>query len=264
MADETKEPIVEETTEEVAVEETQVVQPEVQEVPAVEETQPTDLGVQDASDPVSQPAVNIAAEMPQVSDPIEDGSLVKVMEQATTAAPVVQSAAPVVEVQTPSDKTEEELYLDKVRESGTDVQKRMLAAVETFASKMKPRVEIDPSKGVTFQVEFLDHMLWLLKKDYETFRSGWNVLLVYFGLYHGVNSARNYTALSEFSTTRFLFAWTKGVDKCNCYRNLITLLRATRNKDTRKHDIKTINLAFIGPNVLGEEELNNLKQFYQV
>lgn len=234
----------------------------------VTQTDPVDLGVQDASISEAQPAVNITAEMPQEADPVADGSLEKLMETVSTAAPVVV-AAPVVEVAaaapaSTSDKSEEELYLDKVRESGTIEQKRMLAALETFVAQMKPRVEIEPSKGVIFQAEFLEHLLWLLKKDYEAFRGGWNVLLVYFSLYHGVNSARSYTALSEFSTTRFLFAWTKGVDKCNCYRNLITLLRATRNKDTRKHDIKTINLAFVGPNVIGEDELNNLKQFYGV
>lgn len=245
-------------------------------------TDPVDLGVKDET-VVIPPAVNISAEMPQESDPIVDGSLEKLMETVTTAAPEVapvvvvaapEVAAPVIDPivaadpavanDAPSDKSEEEVYLDKIRVSGTVEQKRMLAAVETFVGQMKPRVEIEPSKGVVYQAEFLEHLLWLLKKDYELFRSGWNVLLIYFSLYHGVNSARSYTALSEFSTTRFLFAWTKGLDKCNCYRNLITLLRATRNKETRKHDIKTINLAFIGPNVLGENELNNLKQFYGV
>lgn len=227
---------------------------------------PIDLGVKDEA-AVPPPAVNIAADLPQESDPIVDGSLEKVMENVPTApvAPiVVPPVAPAVVEEIPTDKSEEEQYLDKIRISGTVEQKRMLAAIETFVDRMKPRVEIEPSKGVVYQAEFLDHLLWLLKKDYESFRGGWNVLLIYFSLYHGINSARSYTALSEFSTTRFLFAWTKGLDKCNCYRNLITLLRATRHKETRKHDIKTINLEFIGPNVLTEVELNNLKQFYQV
>ena len=205
---------------------------------------------------VPQPAVNLGADLPQESDPVVDGSLEKAMENVPIAPAVVEEI--------PTDKSEEEQYLDKIRISGTVEQKRMLAAIETFVDRMKPRVEIEPSKGVVYQAEFLDHLLWLLKKDYESFRGGWNVLLIYFSLYHGINSARSYTALSEFSTTRFLFAWTKGLDKCNCYRNLITLLRATRHKETRKHDIKTINLEFIGPNVLTEVELNNLKQFYQV
>ena len=216
----------------------------------------------------------IAAENLQ-PDPIEDGTLVQAMATAdaiveakstpATADSIAEAAAEFVAAAAPSsDLSEEEAYLNKIRESGTPEQKRMLAAVETFAANMKPRVEIEATKGASYQVEFLDHLLWILKKDYETFRGAWNVLLVYFNLYHGVNSARSYTALSEFSTTRFLFAWTKGIDKCNCYRNLITLLRATRNKDTRKHDIKTINIAFIGPNVLTEVEMNNLKQFYGV
>ena len=255
-----KETVMSEEVKSEEVVQNEQVQPEVV---AVEETQVQEQP-QEAQVEVVKSEV-IAAENLQ-PDSIEDGSLTKAMETADAIVAENQAKELAVVAAAPSapELSEEEAYLNKIRESGTPEQKRMLAAVETFAANMKPRVEIEATKGASYQVEFLDHLLWILKKDYEVFRGAWNVLLVYFNLYHGVNSARSYTALSEFSTTRFLFAWTKGVDKCNCYRNLITLLRATRNKDTRKHDIKTINIAFVGPNVLTEVEMNNLKQFYGV
>lgn len=164
----------------------------------------------------------------------------------------------------PKDLTEEEAYVEKIRVSGTDEQKSILAAVETFESNMKPRVEIPSEVGVRYQYEFLKWMLRVIEQDYETFRGCWNVLLVFFFARHGVNSARNYSALSEYSTTRFLSTWTRGEDKLNAYVNLITLLRSTRNKDTRAHDIKRILLERVAPGVISEKGLSNLKKFYNV
>ena len=129
---------------------------------------------------------------------------------------------------------------------------------------MKPKAAIPSDKGVGYQYEFLQHLLWLLDKEYEIFRGGWNVLLVYFSVHHGVNTPTNYTALSEYSATRFLQAWTKGAEKADAYRNLITVLRATRNRATRKHDLKTISLEKIAPTVLSAQALDNLKRFYAV
>lgn len=274
---------------------------EEQTTEVVEQTSAEQTAVEESSDVVG---VNVMAGVSQGDDPVEDGTLEEAMEKAPVesaaeqssseepgneepevpAVPAVEEAkAPVVQepvspaAQAPAQEpeqaaapaadrklTEEEAYLDDIRVNGTVEQKRMLAAVETFAQQLKPKMAIDPEKGAKYQHEFLKHLLWILEKEYEAFRGGWNVLLVYFFVYHGTNSVQSYTALSEFSTTRFMHSWTKGQDACNAYRNLITLLRATRKKETRKHDIKTINLQLIAPNVLSEKAINNLKQFYSV
>lgn len=214
----------------------------------------------------AMPALNVNTEMPQESDPIADGS----MEAALDKLPTQPPAADVAELEnidsavTEPDLSEEETYLNEIRISGTEVQKRMLAAIDTFCDQIRPKRPVEPEDGVKYQYEFLRHLLWLLAKDYTDFRGGWNVLLVYFYLNHGQANAGSYSALSELSATRFLFAWTKGEETCEAYRNLITLLRATRNKETRKHDIKTINLSAIAPTLLGDKEMDNLKKFYAV
>lgn len=233
---EVKEPVAEQPQAEEVVEQEPVV-----------ETQEPVAEVQDAPEPIPEPSVETpAAPAPVQAAPVE-------------VAPVTEAPKVVTEV------SEAEAYLDNIRTKGTEVQKRMLAAIETFADRLRPKVEIDPVKGSGYQVEFLEHLLWLLgKEDFEEFRKGWNVLLVYFNLYHGVNTASNYTALSEFSTTRFLHAWTKGEIKSNAYRRLITLLRATRDPATRKHSIMTIDLGKVGEDLFTEVELNNLKRFYGV
>lgn len=161
-------------------------------------------------------------------------------------------------------KSEEEQYLDDIKANGTDEQKKVLAAIETFADRLQPHKPILASDGAKHQHEFLKWLLWALEKDYEAFRGAWNVLLVYMQVHHGYNTASKFSALSEFSTNRFLFAWTKGEEHCRAYTSLMTLLRATRNRETRQHDIKTIRLESVAPGVISEKALNNLKAFYQV
>lgn len=191
-----------------------------------------------------------------------------VIEPVVVAAPApVVSApveAPVVQADTQVELSEEEQYLNKIRIDGTMEQKRILAAIETFCEQLRPKAEIPPEKACQYQHEFLQHLVWIVEKEYEVFKAGWNVLLVYFSAYHGQNSASRYSALSEYNTDRYLFAWNKGTDKVNAYRGLTTLLRATRNKATRKHDIKTLSMDRVAPNVITDRGLSNLKQFYAV
>lgn len=224
--------------EEVAVTETVTVQE-----PPVEMTETAEVPVPEVEEPV-QEVVEAKREIVEVQEPVK--------------------AEPATSTEAPRELTEEEQYLEKIRVEGTVEQKRMLAAIETFVQNLRPKTVIEPDKGVRYQYEFLQHLLWILEKDYDVFRAGWNVLLVYFGLHHGRSTPSEYTALSEYSTTRFLFAWNKGEERCNAYRNLITLLRATRNKDTRKHDIKTIMIDKIAPDVISQKAVDNLKKFYAV
>lgn len=234
-------------TETVAIEETQeeavVTETVVTQEPAVEVTETAEAPVPEVEEPV-QEVVEAKPEVVEVKEPVK--------------------AEPATSTEAPRELTEEEQYLEKIRIEGTVEQKRMLAAIETFVQNLRPKTVIEPDKGVRYQYEFLQHLLWILEKDYDVFRAGWNVLLVYFGLHHGRSTPSDYTALSEYSTTRFLFAWNKGEERCNAYRNLITLLRATRNKETRKHDIKTIMIDKIAPDVISQKAVDNLKKFYAV
>ena len=257
---ETVEQDVEETVTETTAAEVPVTEAvAVEEAPAQEEAVVTETVI------TQEPAVEVTetaeAPVPEVEEPVQEVVEVK-PEVVEVKEPV--KAEPATSTEAPRELTEEEQYLEKIRIEGTVEQKRMLAAIETFVQNLRPKTVIEPDKGVRYQYEFLQHLLWILEKDYDVFRAGWNVLLVYFGLHHGRSTPSEYTALSEYSTTRFLFAWNKGEERCNAYRNLITLLRATRNKDTRKHDIKTIMIDKIAPDVISQKAVDNLKKFYAV
>ncbi len=156
-------------------------------------------------------------------------------------------------------------YLDDILINGNDIQKRMLASLQAFEEGLRPRTPIADAVGAKIQYEFLSALLWLMKKDYGEFRDGWNTVLIFFAEKHGeTNGSANYTALSEYSTGRFLSVWSKGAESCTAYSRLIALIRATRHAEKRKTEMKSIDLAKIAPTILTDEMLSNLKNFYQV
>lgn len=197
----------------------------------------TDAGVQDLSS--SEPAL-------PVEEPVQE----KVEEVLVQAQPSTK------------DESEEAKYLNTVRVEGSEIQKRMLAAIETFVERMPIKTELVPRNAFLAQHEFLQHLLWLSEKEYEDFRQGWNVLLVYFSANYGQPTPRSPTPISEYNINRYLHAWERGEARCQAYMNFMTLLRATFKVETRKHDIKTIVLERVAPDVLSEKGLNNLKRFY--
>lgn len=205
--------------------------------------QATDLGTQDASS--QAPADAQASTSVEVTEP----------------APVPEEAKPVEEERALS---EEEAYLEKIRESGTPKQKRILAAIETFVELFNPKKPLSAEAAVAGQHELLQHLLWLLKKEYEVFKGGWNALLVYFAVHHGNPSPAGYSALSEYSAHRARHAWAKSPDLLLAFENLIAVLRATRVKATRPHDVKRLAFDKIGSEAITEQGLSNLKKFYNV
>lgn len=159
--------------------------------------------------------------------------------------------------------SDEEKYIEQIRATGTVEQKSILAAVESFFEKMDPKKPANEAQIVDAQFQFLTALRWILSKEYNAFRPAWNVLLVFFSIHHGRPTQADYSALSEYSTNRCLAGWTKGSDVCNAYRNLVTLLRTTRNSATRRHDVKTLSIPLLAPSVLTADQLENLQKFYQ-
>lgn len=181
--------------------------------------------------------------------------------------PVVQA----VVIQDTSASTEElseaQAYLNGIREKGTDAQKRILTAIEAFCDRTRPRMPIKEGDGFKAQNDLLNHMLWALDQEPSEFDKAWSTLLIYFLEHHdfagGRNSPSGYTALSEYRATAFREEWTDH-DRLTAYTNLITVLRTTRNPKTRKHDIKTVVLDKVSPEVINGKRLENLQRFYGV
>lgn len=243
---------------------------EVTETPEVQA--PEAPQVQEAASPVPDAPVSESvnetqtaeAQAEEVAPPLKAPEVAVTETQApevvTLAPEVVEEADP----KKPVVMTEEEAYLAKIEEEGTTEQKRILAALQTFAQRMNPRCPALEGVINDAQVELLGHLQWALNKDYDVFRQLWNVVLVYFAVHHGKPTRSDYSAISEYSTNRFLHSWSKGEEKCEAYKNLLTLIRMTRHSSTRKHDVKAIKLDKVGPNVITQKQLENLQKFYQV
>lgn len=190
---------------------------------------------------------------------------VKAEEEQPALTKVDTLAQDTVKVEKTADidhRSENLIYLEDVRTNGTPLQKQALAAIELFVERMKPRSPISEEKAVEAQRDFLDLITVILRKDFQEFRKAWAVLLVYFAEYHGDRpTAKDYSALSEYSTSRCLDAWNDN-ERSEAYNNFMTLLRVTRNIETRKQDVKRIRLDAIAPSLLSDRAKDNLQRFY--
>ncbi len=226
---------------------------------------PIDGEVKTPADPIQQETVEEGqgeANAAPESDPVKSATETAVELVHELANEL--SKAPAAEPEQQRDAlNENQAYLENVRISGTDVQKDALAAIEQFCSVMKPRSMISADQANAAQRDFLDFMTVLLRKrEYEDFRKGWATLLVYFAEYHGDRpTASDYSALSEYSTSRHIDNWKKH-EQAAAFCNLISLLRGTRRVETRKADAKRFLLDKISNEVIGANGLSHLQRFY--
>lgn len=254
---------------------------QLQEAP---EAAPVAPGVEEAETPeapIEPAAVEVAAvegEAEPIAQPEEPAAPEAPVEHAAPEVPPVEPSAPAPEAvaavqpvvpETPApvqpeetEPSEELQYIEEVRRSGTDLQKIALNSIEAFCAAMKPRVPMTAAQANTAQRDLLSLLLLVLRKDYDDFRKAWSLLLVYFAAHHGDRpTATNYTALSEYSTGRYIDDWAD-VERAEAFVDLTTLLRVTRKIDTRKDDVKRIRLDKVASGILSDRAKDNLQRFY--
>ena len=208
--------------------------------------------VQKAEEPAPAPA-------PAAVDGVKDESVEQKADPEPDPAPVTETA----EEESKVDMTEEAAYLAKVRASGTEGQKKILAAIELYCERFRPRAPVTGEQGVKWQYEFLLHALKLINSEYDVFKAGWNVLLVFFKEHHGRSSVSNTSPISDGPASRFGPYWERGDETWAAYKNIFELLRATRDPATRKMNVKNIVMERVGPGLITEDGLRNLRRFYQ-
>ncbi len=222
---------------------------------AVQQDQPEPEAAEKQEQPEQQPE----------ETPAQEEAVAEPEAPVAEVTPTPIAAEP--EAATETELSEAQVYLNNIREKGTDAQKRMLTAIEAFCDRTRPRMPIKEGDGFKAQNDLLNHMLWLLDQEPNDFDKGWSTLLIYFLENHdfagGRNTPAGYTALSEYRATAFREEWTDH-DRLTAYTNLITVLRTTRNPKTRKHDIATVVLEKVAPDVVNGKRLENLQRFYGV
>lgn len=161
--------------------------------------------------------------------------------------------------------SENQAYLTDAAENGIQAQKIIIASLNNFCDRFLPRVPLNPEQAVRWHKEFYQDLLYILSLDFEEFKKAWATILIYFAEHHGDNpTQKNYTALSEYSTSRYTDQWHREGDHktISTYTNLIQLIRRTRSKALRQAMPGTIQLDKVGPQALTEKQVQNLKDFY--
>lgn len=204
-----------------------------------------------------------APDAPAPVDGVKDESVKEDSVVEETAAETVADPEPEETPEVEKDMSEEAAYLAKIRVSGTEDQKKILAAIELYCERFRPRAPVNGSEGVKWQYEFLLHALKLINSEYDVFKSGWNVLLVFFKENHGRSSVSNTSPISDGPASRFGPYWERGEETWAAYKNIFELLRSTRDPATRKMNVKNIVLERLGPGLITEDGLRNLRRFYQ-
>lgn len=239
-----QEPPVEQPNEESKTDSTEETNEEASEAPAEESQAPV----------TEEPA---AVSMAEVEKPD--------VQQAPEAPAVAKEPEP--EVAAAQEETSEEVkYLNAIEVNGTVNQKRILKALMNFIESMTPGRPAAPADLVKAQNLFLDHLLWALdREDPSEFKQLWSTLLVGFKAYHGEQNSpsKGYSSLSEYRAGVYSDFWTDE-DRLAAYLNLISVLRHTRNLETRGADIKRIKLDSVSDVLVVDRRLENLKRFYSV
>lgn len=227
------------------------------------------LGEEQAVEKTAEPEALAESKGGQVAQTTEAPAATEAQVEPAVAAAVapVVSQMPVApstdKVVLAEEVTEEQRYLDNIRENGTDAQKRILSAIELYCERFRHRSPVKGEDGARWQHEFLLHALKLINADYDTFRAGWNALLVFFKLHHGRSSVSNTSPISEGPSSRFGPHWERGEESWAAYKNIFELLRSTRNPETRREAAKAVVLERVGAGLITEDGLRNLRRFYQ-
>lgn len=237
--------------------------PANQEAPALESASITEASVKDPV-PVLKPIPDHAPEDPayqqaEVDQPKQEP---EVPQQSTVFKSPHQghAQAPVLD------------YLDRVRDSGSVIQKRALAAIEKLNNAIRPKVMISNKEFIAEQREFFRAMLWALELPYEDFSAAWNIYQKFFQAHHDVNgvfgnnSPRQYTSLSEYRLYQTpAKEWGNRLEEYEVFKILTAHLRTLRNPESRQVEKKTIEFdRIVDGRFIKEAGCNNLKQFYDV
>ena len=230
-----------------------------------ESAAPAETAQSDAEDVKEEAQEVQKTEEPAPAPAAVDGVKDESVEQKPTPEPEPDPAPATekTEEEPKVDMSEEAAYLAKVRASGTEGQKKILAAIELYCERFRPRAPVTGEQGVKWQYEFLLHALKLINSEYDVFKAGWNVLLVFFKEHHGRSSVSNTSPISDGPASRFGPYWERGDETWAAYKNIFELLRATRDPATRKMNVKNIVMERVGPGLITEDGLRNLRRFYQ-
>lgn len=178
------------------------------------------------------------------------------------AAPVVQTAAAMQTVTTETKAAilvdDFEAALNEIRQTGTVMQKVIVDFFDRYLNIMEPKKRISDSDMFREQMAMwtmfntiLDH-----SKD-EEFDRLWHMLTAIFGRRDVEGSALHDTAIF-----RGTWMWPEGDRRLQALTNVITLVKATHQQETRAKNLKYIDMEKILTGAFTDRARTRLLKFY--
>lgn len=148
-----------------------------------------------------------------------------------------------------------------LKANGSDIQKTVIATMEKYVDEMAPGKPISYEAGAKMQ-----YALWkmienvLLRLPREEFNPPWNLILLYFQKYGGMNDV-----LGPRYVFRFSSSWNYGEVSLRNFEDTINLLHVTADPNKRTRALRTeIDLRLTFGDPYPQEASQRLSAFYGV
>lgn len=179
------------------------------------------------------------------------------VEQKNSTSVEVNERQPIVK------KTSFESQIEKFRQSGTEEQKRLVRALDSFVETTFPFEKdgytlrkITDDAGVTAQHQLFQALYHVIERSpEEEFKKLWNIALAYFANYKE-------TVFNGKWVYRWAYAWSWGEEKLDLLQRLVNLMMLTCDPNTRRNELRKVDLVRTVEIVLSEEGKNRLIAFY--
>lgn len=174
------------------------------------------------------------------------------------AAPLAGLVQAVVKETVVSNETPFTVRIDAIKESGTNQEKSLVAALDAYVDFMKPGAPVAPDRGVKQQYTLWKTILALAENaPKEQFNALWNILLAYFDNYKdGVFHDRY--------LFRFIDQWIWSENDLKAMQNIFNLLQLTANPAKRKEGLARVQLEKTLATGINDEGRDRINLFYLV
>lgn len=163
---------------------------------------------------------------------------------------VVENTAPQVKL------SNFQVHINKIKESGTPMEKGLVVALEKYEDKMKPGIPMQADNGARHQYD-----LWraiyasVVNSDNESFNGLWNIILMFFAEYEKSSFNISYVF-------RFAHAWIWGDEEIDTYHKTLNLIRLTAKPSERAMGLKSVDMSRALVGLWPEEARQRINSFY--
>lgn len=148
--------------------------------------------------------------------------------------------------------------VQKIKDSGTTIEKSLLVSLETYVSDMAPRKPVDIKTGARHQ-----YSLWrVIRTALETvpaedFKKCWNLILAFFKEYEDASFHDRYVF-------RFADQWVQSDKELLAFQSILNMIKLTADPATRAANLKKVDMKRTLEIVFSDVARQRVQSFYKV